>query len=462
MNSVKTIIAIACAMTIAGSSGAATIFSDSFSDTNSSKLKWNALAAQGFTATYSGGALVLKNPDSVYSAFYMHLFTGTKPSTFTLSAMFIINDPSVNGAGLMFCLNASTVTGYAALIGSTQYLFCVKYTGTPQPDLKDKYSPFIKQLPDTNILMVSKTGSTFDVFCNNHYLTRFSDATFASGDIGILVPQKATIKVDDVLMTDQATPPPSSACYADSFLTTASDNWSSPSAGEATFGAGQLVLNNTDAVYSSTIYTDGINPKGSVKAVVSHKSGAGAYGVAFVESDSNRVTPFAFLVDSLRRYSVVNPDSSTVSLHIGAGIYGALGTDTIEVLQFAKQWVFLVNGAIQDTVPIPSDFRVDGFGLYASKQTAMACSYFVAGGDSTGASCAALPVISRIPAPGLRSAVPVFGRGSAVYDVRGRKIGIFDRATFGRSSLPAGLYFVVPAGGKVGTTGALPVLKTGN
>ncbi len=264
-------------------------------------------------------------------------------------------------------------------------------------------------------------------------------------------------------MTDQATPPPLSACYADSFLTTASDAWSSPSAGEATFGGGQLVLNNTDAVYSSTIYTDGINPKGSIKAVVSHKSGAGAYGVAFVESDSNRVTPFAFCVDSSRHYSIVNPDSPTISSHIAVGIvYGGLGTDTIEVLQYAKKWVFLINGGVQDSVPIPADFRVDGFGLYASKQTSMACSYFVAGGDSTGARCAALPVISRIPAPGLRSAVPVFGRGSTVYDVRGRRVGVFDRATFGRSNFPAGLYFVVPAGRKVGTMGALPVLKTGN
>ena len=208
MNSVKTIIAMACAMTIAGSSGAATIFSDNFSDTNASKLNWNALAAQGFTATYSGGALVLNNPDATYSAFYMHLFTGTKPSTFSLSATLTIADSSVNGAGLMFCLNSTTLSSYAALLGNTQYLFCVKYSGTAQPDLKDKFSPFIKQLPATNTILVSKTGSVFDVFCNDHYITRFSDAAFASGDIGILVPQKATIKVDNVLMTDQATPPP--------------------------------------------------------------------------------------------------------------------------------------------------------------------------------------------------------------------------------------------------------------
>ncbi len=66
---------------------------------------------------------MLKNPDATYSAFYMHLFTGTKPSTFSLSATFTIADSSVNGAGLMFCLNSTTVSGYATLLGNTQYLF---------------------------------------------------------------------------------------------------------------------------------------------------------------------------------------------------------------------------------------------------------------------------------------------------------------------------------------------------
>lgn len=302
----------------------------------------------------------------------------------------------------------------------------------------------------------------FTLFCNGHYVTRFSDAGFTSGDIAMLVPPGDTITVNNVLMTDQVQNPDSSACYADSFKTTASEAWSSPSAGSATFGGGNLVLNNTDTVFSSLIYTDGVSPKASMRAVISHSSGAGGYGLAFVQSDSNRATPFAFVVDSARSYSVVNPDSSTLTLFSGSGIFGGLGTDTLEVRQFAKSWKFFVNSALQDSMAIPSDFRVDGFGLYASKSTAASCSYFVAGGDSTGAFCSETPVVSKIPTVGVKAKMPVFAKGSVVYDVMGRKVGVFDRVSFARSGLTRGLYFVVPAGEKLGSATVMRVMKIGD
>jgi hypothetical protein len=465
MKNLKLILIVACGLAMAGAAQAATIFSDNFSDTNASKVNWNQLAAAGFSASYSSKGVTLKNPDTTYTAFFIHSFA-TAPSIFTLSAQFTIADATVNGAGLMYCFSDNPgVQGYTLQLGTSQYLFCFKYAGTAESDLKNQFNPFVKQLPGTNVLMVSKTtGNVFNVFCNGHYITRFSDNQFANGDIAVLVPPSSTIIVDSVLVTDQATNPPASACYADSFLTTASAAWSSPSAGEASFGGGQLVLNNTDSVYSSTIYVDGISPSASIEAIVSHKSGAGGYGVAFVESDSNRIVPFAFLVDSLRRYSVVNPDSPTVSSHLGHGIiYGALGTDTLEVLQFGTKCVFLVNGAAQDTVAIPSDFRIDGAGLYASPKTAVICTKFIAGGDSTGARCPSTAVSTPgHPLVNARVLPPVFGKGSVVYDMRGRRIGVFDRASFERANIVSGLYFVVPAGQKVGSAAALRVMKTGN
>ncbi len=464
MNSIKTILAIACAVAIVGSAEAATIFSDDFSDTNASKAKWNALAGSGFSASYSGGSLVLKNSDSIYTAFYMHIFpAGSKPSTFTLSAAITIADTGVNGAGLGYCLNSVTsLIGYTLQLVISQYLYCQKYSSSGYVDLKKKYCLFVKPFPSTNIIAVSKIGSIFNVFCNGHYVTRFSDNGYTGGDISLIIPPKSTIKVNSVLMTDQPQIPPSSACYADSFLTTASDAWSTPSAGLATFGGGHLVLNNTDPVYSSTIYTDGISPTASIKAVASHVSGTGGYGVAFVQSDSNVATPFAFLVDSARHFAIVNPDSSTVTSYLGSGIMGALGSDTLEVRQFGKYWKYLVNGALQDSVTIPSDFRVDGFGLYANRQTAAGFGYFVAGGDSTGAVCAASPVISLVPSPQSRSIAPVFGKGSTVYDVMGRRVGVFDRISFARANLTRGVYFVMAGNQKVGSVKAFPVMKTGN
>jgi hypothetical protein len=454
-----------CVLTTALASPAATLFSDNFSDTSSTeKVKWSTSAGLGFNPSYLGGTLVLKNPDTTYSAFYMHIFpASSKPSTFTLSATITVSNPMVNGAGIMYCLNSTGgIQGYTLQLGNTQYLFCYKYLGASGLDIKNMFCPFVKPFPSTNTVTVSKSGSVFTLFCNGHYVTRFSDAGFSSGDIAFLVPPGDTITANSIVMTDQVQKIDSSACYSDSFKTTASDAWSSPSAGMATFGGGNLVLNNTDTVFSSLIYTDGVSPKASMRAVISHTRGVGGYGLAFVESDSNRATPFAFVVDSARSYSVVNPDSSTLTYYPGAGIFGGLGTDTLEVRQFAKSWKFFVNGALQDSMAIPSDFRVDGFGLYASKSTSASCSYFVAGGDSTGAFCSGTPVVSKIPATGITARIPVFAKGSVVYDMRGRRIGTFDKASFAKSGLARGLYFVVPAGEKLGSATVMRVMKVGD
>jgi hypothetical protein len=461
MKRFKQMVIIMCVLASIGPTWATTIFSDDFSDTNSSKVKWNSLAAASFSAAFSGGSLTLKNPDTTYTAFYIHLFA-TKPATFTLSAKFVIADTSVNGAGLMYCFdNKSGIKGYTLQLGKGQWIYCFKYAGTASSERKKAFSPFINATPGTNILKVSKSAGIFNVWCNNHYLGRFSDTDFGSGDVAILVPPKATIKVDDVVVTDVNEDAPASACFADSFLTTMSAAWSNPSAGEATFGGGELKLNNTDAVYSSTIFTDKISSSASLKAIVSHKSGAGAYGVAFVQNDTNSLRSFAFVVDSLRRYSIVHPDSPSISSQIGPGIYGALGTDTLEVLRFANRYVFKVNGAKQDSVAVPANFRIDGAGFYVAKQTCAVFKMFVAGGDSTGAVCVPSSV-ANTPMPGIRVYTPVFGKDCVVYDLMGRKIGIYDRTTFARARLSKGLYFVVPAGAKIGSVMPLRLLNTKN
>jgi hypothetical protein len=194
---------------------------------------------------------------------------------------------------------------------------------------------------------------------------------------------------------------------------------------------------------------------------VSHKSGTGAYGVAFVESDSTFIRPFAFVVDSARRFAVVNPDSLTISPQVGVGVYGALGTDTIEVMRFGSKCVCMINGAVQDTVAIPSDFRIDGAGLYAGTKTALICSRFIAGGDSTGAFC--IPnSVTNTPFPGITSYTRAFGNDCVVYDLMGRKIGRYDRTTFAGARLSKGLYFVVPSGAKAGSVMPLRLLNVRN
>jgi hypothetical protein len=403
----------------------ATIFSDNFSDTTKTKINWITLA-NGMTQKINQGALTLTNPDSLYTGFLIHNFA-TKPSKFTLSAKFTITSTAGNGAGLMYCLNSTSgVKGYTLQLGVGQNMYVYKYAAAATQIIPGKSNSFINTT--TNVISVSKSADTFNIYCNGHYVTRFNDAAFPSGDIAILVPPKATITVDDVVMTDDVIATPPSTCYADSFTSTDLEGWNTtPMMGSVTVGNGQAIFDNTDNLYASIVYTDGLYQTASMKGVVTHKKGAGMYGLTWVSviaGDSGKVIykSYAFLIDSLRRYSIVYPDSASVRTRPPQSfIFGALGTDTLEVVQYKTHFSFRVNSIdVGETIPIPATYRIDGAGLYIANNTSAAYSYFVVGGDSTGARCATLVALQNNRILPMSFTAP--GAQTAVYDVLGRKL----------------------------------------
>jgi hypothetical protein len=407
----------------------------------------------------SGGVATLINPDAVYAGFLIHLFA-VKPSTFTFSAKITLTDTAAYGAGIMYCLNSNTgVVGYTVQIGG-QSLQIDKHLATTSQTLYNKYCPFVYEPTKANVIKISKSGTDFNVFCNGHFIVNFTDSEYPNGDIAVIVQKASTIKVDDVIVTDQFENAPASACFADSFHIASAAAWSNPSEGTATFGGGELKLDNTDSVYSSSIWADGISNMASIKAVVSHVSGAGIYGVAF--GQTNGIIPFAFCVNAAKKYAIIYPDSLSFYLNDGPNILGGLGKDTIEVLRFANRFVFKVNGAIQDSlVPVPANFKVNLVGLYAGPKTCLASTLFIAGGDSTGAFC--IPnSVANTPLPGITSYTRAFGNDCVVYDIMGRKIGRYDRTTFAGARLSKGLYFVVPSGAKAGSVMPLRLLNVRN
>jgi hypothetical protein len=437
MNRLTMTLAVLCSASILLPVRAATIFSDDFSDTTASKINW-IWYGNNVTMTFSGGSAVLKNTDAVYTGFLIHNFA-TKPSKFTLSAQITCSTP-VNGAGLMFCLTTSpSVTGYTVQLGEAQNLFAYKYTASGStPLISNKSSSFINAV--TNTMMVSKSSDTFNIFANGKYVTRFNDTLNKSGDIAIIVPPKSQVTIDNVVMTDQFTQGSVSTCFSDSFLTTdlESDGWNITGSmrGQATVGAGKCVLNNTDTMYSSIVYTDGNFGAASMKAAVRQTAGTGMYGVCFVSliaGDSGSVTykSYAFLVDSMRQYSIVYPDSpSSWTRPAQSFIYGSLKTDTLEVIRYANHFAFKVNGYdVGEIIPAPASYRIDGAGLYVGTKTAATYDYFVVGGDSTGAQCAAVSSVLNRVVP-RKTLAPLFGGSSSIYDIRGRKIGAWDKLTF--------------------------------
>jgi hypothetical protein len=442
---------------------AATLFSDAFSDTNQSKINW-IWQGVGCRMTFSNGAAILTNTDTVYSAFLVHNFTPTKPARFTLSATFTLSTP-VNGAGFMYCLgtSGSNFVGYSLQLGTAQNVFVYKYAvGGGTLVIPNKSSSAIAA--GTNTLAVSKSLDTFNIFVNGQYVTRFNDALYPSGDVAILVPPKSSFKIDNVLVTDQFQTDNTPTCFSDSFKVTDLEGWNtSPMMGNATVGARRCILDNTDQTYSSIIYTDGNFKTASIKAAVRQQKGAGMYGVCFVSvipQDSGRVQykPYAFLVDSMRRYSIVYPDSANVRTRAAQSfIYGSLGTDTLEVIRYANHFGFKVNGTdVGEIIPAPASYRIDGAGLYVSKQTGAAYNYFIVGGDSTGAVCSAqASVINRSI---LTTAnLPRFGGVSVVYDLRGRRIGSLDKLTFNK--LISGPYIIVTKSASGAALRAVRVMK---
>jgi hypothetical protein len=357
----------------------------------------------------------------------------------------------------MYCVNSTTgITGYTLQIGNSQYLYVYKF---PSAGSAIVNKPTSSMVATTNVIKVSKSGNLFNTFCNGKYVQKFNDNTYSGGDIALVVPPKSTYKFDNVVMTDTFEVAVMPTCFADSFPTTDEQGWNTTNMmhGTATFGAGALVLNNTDATYSSIVYNDeGDYSHASMKAIVTSTSGTGMYGVTFVAGVLTGVKTFAFVISPDRRYSIVYPDSPSVSLsNPQSFIKGSMGKDTLEVIRYATKYAFVINGTdVGVTIPVPAAFGIEGAGLYVGKQTSATYNYFIVGGDSTGSKCLPSSVLSRRNVYN-KTVQPVFGKSCIVYDIMGRKIGAYDALSFTRAKLARGLYFVVPAG--AGAKNALPI-----
>jgi len=447
MKRIKLIMSLLCVAAAMSTAQGATIFSDDFSDSNASKLNWIELG-QNMTVSYTGGILTIKNDDANFTGFMIHNFSGTKPSTFTLSAQMTITDPTSNGVGMMYCLNSqSQLKGYSLQLGISQYVYVEKYdTGNPT-QIVQKSSSTVD--PTTNVIQVSKSGDLFAVSCNGTYVQKFNDNTFPSGDIALIVPPKTTAKFDNVLMTDVYLPPVMPTCFADSFPTTDLEGWNlGLQQGTITVGAGALVNDNTDTTFSSIIYNDvGDYSHASMRAVVTSTSGTGMYGVTFVSDIQNGAKTFAFVVSPDRRYAIIYPDSPSVNTRNPQSyIKGSLGKDTLDVIRYATRYAFVINGTdVGENIPVPASYNIEGAGLYTGKKTSMTCNYFIVGGDSTGAKC--LPSAVSNKRLSYQAAVrPVLAKGCLIYDIMGRKVGVYDGVSLSAMRLGRGLYFIMPAG----------------
>jgi hypothetical protein len=375
---------------------------------------------------------------------------GSKAAVFTLSATVTITSAASNAVGIACCMDASN-NAVAVQVGIPQNILVYKYDGSVLQQLQSVTNSFVS--PTVNIITVSKRDSTFNVFCNGHYITTFyvSTAKFiGGGDIGLLVPAKGQAIIDNVVMTDQYQAGSPTTCFSDNFSDVNHTGWyMGLLSGQSQSANGEWTLNNSDATMTSIVFVNGIFDRASYKAITKYKSGHGMYGIAMVipvaVAGGTTYKSYSFLIDSLRHYGYGHPDSTLIKLsppktfiHASTGD----GKDTLEVLRGNKKYTFRINGVVaEDSITLRGDGSVASAGLFVMPQTAVGYDSFIIGGDSTGASCAIITISAKPKAftPGIGFA----GNEYMLFDVTGRlvkRINSPDAKNLPR--MPVGMYFV--------------------
>lgn len=203
-------------------------FSDSFSNAGVTNTNWpasNQVPSDSLTRLCASGVYTITNQhkDQLYAGFVYHHFT-TPTATFTASCVINRNSDSI-AAGMWLCLkvpSAGYPSGYVlqlnAVDACTGYLLIYRYDTTGAV-AKIFGAGYRQQNPlnPSDTLMVSKQGSTFTIFCNGVYIGSCTDNTFASGDLGLVVPGNSAVAFDNVLFTNQFTQGTFSTIVVDKF-----------------------------------------------------------------------------------------------------------------------------------------------------------------------------------------------------------------------------------------------------
>jgi hypothetical protein len=422
---------------------AAELFSDDFSDTAASISKW--IFPSSLARTFSNGALTLQNSGATYTWFATHSMT-SKAAVFTLSAT--IASTSFNSIGIACCMNDSS-NGIAIQLGSNQTLSASKIGSSAMLSTSNSFIT-----TTVNTLKISKQDSTFNVFCNGHYIATFyvSDSKFINGgNIGLIMPPGATATFDNVVMTDQYETGTPITCFSDDFSDGDLTGWyTALMTGNAKVSGGQMVLTNTSEQYCMPI-VNGYFDKASYRVITTYKSGSGPYGLclAYAETVTGGISYkyYLFLIDSARSYMSCHPDSTgkIIASSPVSYIKGSTGDckDTLEVLRLGNKYKFRINGNIsKDSLVLYGNGAVGLAGVYAYGVSA-GFDDFVIGGDSSGASCSIINIAGKNKKNILNSSLGFNQNGYFLFDASGRLVKKLNAGAYGAMPhLPAGAFFI--------------------
>ena len=165
----------------------ALVYSDDFSDPAKSGLEDNVNAtdySRGFHAPGVYHIRLLKNDDTRWS-----LFPNQTYGSFTLEAdVWDNSDDFVGDVSQGVVVRAADPSHfYAVMVDSRKGRYAVrKMDGGEWSDLVAwAESPLVKQEMEVNHLRVDGTGGSFTVYLNGEMLTRFEDAAYSRGGLGL-------------------------------------------------------------------------------------------------------------------------------------------------------------------------------------------------------------------------------------------------------------------------------------
>jgi hypothetical protein len=387
-------------------------FSDNFSSPGTTNTNWpssNQQPATLLSRSTVGGVYTITN-QNIYMGFVYHHFTAPT-STFTASCGITRSSVSI-AAGLFLCLTvpvAGYSTGYVARLGYTSegctgYIIIARYDGdgTATQIFDARYRHQDAPAAATDTVKICKQGSAFNVFCNGVYLGSFNDATYASGDFGLIVPPSAAATFDDVLFTNQFT--------AGSFPVTFIDHFSNGNLEYAWTKLGCSYFTEHDSVldisvppitYSSCEVQIAPRDTFAARAIVSWRSGDSLPYYGLYLSGPDALDTLLFFGINGHGYGAAYisntpyfPKNSSGLIHGKA--YWEAGMpdtefyhDTIDVYKKTGSGYFImkINGMNFDSISVAEfNFQISGAGIFcygdSSGGQRIFVDYFFIGPDS--------------------------------------------------------------------------------
>lgn len=419
----------AALLVVAAQTFGADLLADNFTDPAASSGLWIKDIHSTMTATVNGGSCTLDNSASQYIGEYSHSFSGSKPATFTIS--YILKSVQGNNiVGVFFCRQADNPAGYILTAkDNTVLVYKVSTTGSSisaNPIFQER-SPDLN--PTDNKLTVSKNGSTFNVFTNDVFIGSFTDASYNSGDLSLVMFNNTKAVFGAIHVTDTFTSGQKRTEFSDDFNDNSINKYWKQ---DITSGGTAPTITETDGKLRMTaaanagayIYVDIDLTDFEAKVEVNHVAGRSdsPYGIFLVGDDASTQMVKFFIVGG-RYYGTwksggsTQPMTANPKIHGSEPVAGVILSDTLTLKKKddSPNYEFFVNGEPLTINISPINFPIKRIGLLCDDNVTVAFDNFSVKQN--------YPVsvwkndkkqVSRRPSP-------IVTANRAFYDMRGRK-----------------------------------------